>query len=183
MLNHAGGPRRRAACLNNLKQIITAIKTYAPHYDGSYPTHLAPDEDGRTSYRNLGILYPTYVTSLDVFSCPKSGDWMPKRATDAYDNKPFRPEEARYVSYAYGLNKNAKNRAWTEAAPTSTRILADRPATRTLAKRSNHKTDGRNVAYADGHVKWVSGKAPLDADPENAGPNAHGTGPDWWSER
>jgi prepilin-type processing-associated H-X9-DG protein len=174
---------RRRACLNNLKQTMTAILTYAPDYGGSYPTHTPPDKDGTTSYRDLGILYPTYLTSLEVVSCPSSGDQMPKRTNHGYDNKPFPPEEAKHLSYAYGLNKNAKNKAWTQSAPRTTRVLADRPAVRPLTKRSNHKTDGRNVAFADGHVKWVSGGASLDSDPDNPDPNAHGTGPAWWSER
>ncbi len=174
---------RRRSCLNNLKQITTGILTYTTDYGGSYPAHTAPGREGTTSFRDLGILHPMYVTSLDVFVSPSSGDRVPKRTTTAYDNKPFPAEEARHVSYAYGLNKNAKNKAWTQSAPRTTRVLADRPAARPLTKRSNHKTDGRNVAFADGHVKWVSGGAPLDSDPENPDSTAHGTGNDWWSER
>ena len=170
-------------CLNNLGQIMLGIKVYTDNYGGSFPTHLRPDEEGWTSYRDLGILYPDYVSSLEVFTCPSSGDNIPVRQTEAYDSKPFRAEEARHVSYAYGLNKNAKNKAWTEAAPIDTRVLADRHAARFLTEDSNHKTDGRNVAHADGHVKWVSGARPLDSDPENPDPTKHGTGPDWWSER
>ena len=173
----------RAGCLNNLKQVTTAIITYRWDYGGSYPTHTPPDKDGKTDCRDLGILYPMYLTSLEVLSCPSSGDRMPERTSDAYDDKPFLPEEAKHVSYAYGLNKNANNKAWTEAAPRATRILADRPAGRPLTKRSNHKLDGRNVAFADGHVEWISGAALLDSDPENPNPTAHGTGPDWWSAR
>jgi len=185
---HPGGPSResarRAACLSNLKQIMLGIKTYEVDYGGSYPTHLAPEQKGRTSYRDLGILYPNYVSSLDVFTCPSSGDRMPKdRTYDTYDSKPFPAQEAKQVSYAYGLNKNAKNKAWTEDAPATTRVLAGRPATRRLTKRSNHGKLGRYVAYADGHVKWISGAAPLDSDPENPDPTQHGTGREWWSER
>jgi len=176
-------PYRGAACLNNLKQIITAIKVYAEDYGGSYPTHLGPEEEGRTSYRDLGILYPTYATTLHVFTCYSAGDQMPKRTSDVFDNMPFRPSEAKHVSYAYGLNKNAKNKAWTDAAPATTRVLADRHASRALTIRSNHKTDGRNVAFADGHVKWIGGVAPLDSDSDWPDPTKHGTGPDWWSER
>jgi prepilin-type processing-associated H-X9-DG protein len=179
------GPKRRISCQNNLSQIIKAIKMYTMDYGESYPTHIPPTQIGETDYKDLGILYPGYVTSLDVFTCPSSGDKMPSRQdpSGARDNKPFPPEEAKHVSYAYGLDKNARNKAWTEAAPLTTRVIADRHATRTLTKRSNHKTDGRNVAFVDGHLTWISGKAPLDSDPENPDPTKHGTGPDWWSER
>jgi hypothetical protein len=174
---------RRAGCMNNLRQVTLAILTYASDHGGSFPTHLGADEAGQTDYTDLGILYPSYLSSLEVFTCPTARDRIPKRTTDAYDNKPLQPEEARHISYAYGLNKNAKNKAWTSSAPATTRVLADRDASRVLTKHSNHKTDGRNVAHADAHVKWIPGSAPLDSDPENPDPNAHGTGPDWWSER
>jgi len=181
---HRTHSRRRAPCLSNLKQIMLGIKTYTPDYGDSYPTHLGPEESGRTSYRDLGILYPNYVSSLEVFTCPQSGDRMPKnRAGGPHDGKPFLPREAKHVGYAYGLNKNAKNKAWTEDAPSDTRVLGDRPATRSLTRRSNHKMDGRNVAYADGHVRWISGTAPLDSHPESLDPSKHGTGREWWSER
>ena len=170
-------------CIHKLKQITMAIQTYAQDYGGYYPSHLEPDEQGLTTFADLGILYPTYITSLDLFTCPNSGDHMPERISEGEDNKPFLPDEAKNISYAYGLNKNAANKAWTTAAPATTRILADRHATRALTKKSNHKTDGRNIAFADGHVKWIPGGASLDSDPGNPDPNAHGTGPDWWSER
>jgi prepilin-type processing-associated H-X9-DG protein len=181
--SHSRELARRAGCMNSLKQVTMAILTYASDHGGSSPTHLKADETGRTSYRDLGILYPLYVNSLDVFTCVSADYHLPARTTDAPDNKPFSQKEAKHVSYAYGLNKNARNKAWTSSAPATTRILADRHASRALTKKSNHKTDGRNVAFADGHVKWIPGKAPLDSDPENPDPNAHGTGPDWWSER
>ena len=182
-LSRARESARRTACLNNLKQVMTAIKTYSPDYDEYYPTRAQPGDAITTSthYEDLGILYPTYVTSLDVYTCPSSGDKMPRRDTDAYDNKPFRKNEAQQVSYAYSYNGLSKNLPWTEAAPSTTRILADRHATKALQSDSNHKMDGRNVAFQDGHVKWVSGKKALETDPDNPDPKI--SGKSWWSER
>lgn len=178
------GGGRRFSCVGNLRQLMLGIINYASDYHGSFPTHIPPGEGGRTTYRDLGILYPSYVSSLQVFTCPQSRDRMPEDpAGTLHDTKPFPPHLARNVSYAYGLNKNANNKAWTDDAPHTTRVLADRPAARVLTKRSNHKTDGRNVAFADAHVRWISRPAPLDSDPENPDPTKHGTGPDWWSER
>lgn len=179
------GPRRRPACLSNLKQIMLGIKTYTPDYNEWYPTSAGEDEaiNVRSHYKDLGILYPDYVSSLDVFTCPSSGDRMPKdRADDTYDAKPFRPREARQVSYAYGYNgMGDKNKAWTEAAPSETRVLADRHASKTLQPDSNHKLDGRNVAFADGHVKWISGRAKLLTNPDH--PDSKFRKACWWSER
>jgi len=183
-LSRARESARRAACLNNLKQLITAIKTYTPDYDEYYPTSAEPGQSISVSdhYKDLGILYPMYCPALDLFTCPSSGDKMPRRRLDGtYDNKPFRDSEARQVSYAYSYNGSGRNVAWSEAAPSTTRILADRRATRELTPRSNHKMDGRNVAFADGHVKWVSGRRKFLTDPDH--PDHRISNKSWWSER
>jgi len=184
-------PRRRMACHSNLMQIITAIKTYSPDYDGYYPTSAAPGKEINvaTHYRDLGIIFPTYCTSLDVFTCPSSGDkmprhraWRPGLKTVVNAHKPFPKDEARQVSFAYSYNgAGGKTLPWTEAAPSTTIILADRPAGKTLTKRSNHRVEGRNVAYADGHVKWIPGKEKLRTDPDNRDPKI--STQSWWSER
>lgn len=184
-LSRARESARRAACLNNLKQIMTGIKTYSPDYDEYYPTSARTDQNitPTTHYKDLGILYPTYVTSLDVFACPSSGDKVPKRTGTAgtNDNKPFQDREAKQVSYAYSYNGLTGQKAWTEAAPSTTRILADRTATVPLTSNANHKMDGRNAAFQDGHVKWVSGKEKLLTDPDN--PDSKINNQSWWSER
>ncbi len=185
-LQRARESARRAACLSNLKQIMLGIKTYTPDYNEWYPTDAAPGETVSVGshYKALGILYPNYVSSLDVFTCPSSGDKMPSPADDrsSYDGLPFRPEECKVTSYAYGYNgETANNKAWTESAPTETRILADRHATKVLQTDSNHKLDGRNAAYADGHVKWVSGKDTLKTNPDH--PDSKMRKESWFSER
>ena len=175
---------RRVACLGNLKQVITAIKTYSPDYGECLPTSATRGKEinVETHYRDLGILFPTYITSLDCFTCPLTRDRMPRRTTDAYDNKPFRDAEAAQCSYAYSYNgTNGQNLVWTEAASSTTRILTDRHAGKELTKGSNHKTGGRNVAYQDGHVKWISGSERLITDPENPDPRVNRQS--WWSER
>ncbi|MDP2895314.1 MAG: DUF1559 domain-containing protein [bacterium] len=187
-LSRARESARRAACLNNLKQVITGIKTYSPDYNEYYPTSALPNASISisTHYEDLGILFPTYITSLDVFTCPSSGDRMPRRddATGSFDNKPFRPNERTQCSYAYsydGSTGGGSNRAWTESAPSTSRILADRVALTDATSTSNHKMDGRNAAFADGHVRWVSGKTKLKTDPDN--PDSKINQQVWWSER
>ncbi len=184
-LSRARESARRSACLNNLKQVMTGMKTYSPDYDEYYPTSAQPNANinQATHFRDLGILYPTYVTSLDVFTCPSSGDKIPRRTgtTDVDNNKPFKDREANMVSYAYSYNGLTGQKAWTEAAPSTTRILADRSAKDVLQTSSNHKLDGRNVAFQDGHVKWVSGKEKLYTDPDN--PDSKVNTQVWWSER
>jgi hypothetical protein len=74
---------RRAKCASNLKEIIVGIREYAMEHDGYYPTIAEPGQSIIVShhYKDLGILYPGYVGSLDVFTCPSSGDRMPKRTS------------------------------------------------------------------------------------------------------
>lgn len=175
---------RRAKCASNLKKIITGTRVYTKEHDGYYPTSAEPGEAISVSqhYKDLGILCPGYVNCLDAFTCPSSGDKMPRRVDDTYDNKPFRAIEANQVSYAYSYNGiGGRNVAWTEAALSTTRILADRHASRELDSSSNHWLDGRNVAYADGRVKWILTRARLYTNPDH--PDAKYRRECWWSER
>jgi len=187
-LQRARESARRAACLSNLKQIMLGIKTYSPDYNEWYPTDAAPGETISIGnhYKALGILYPNYVSSLDVFTCPSSGDKMPKERDDnTYDGMPFRQNEANAMSYAYGYDgtSGGSNKGWTEAAPSETRVLADRHATKALEASSNHKMDGRNAAFADGHVKWISQDrtSKLRTNPDH--PDSKMRKEAWWSER
>ena len=172
---------RRAQCGNNLRQIALAISMYATSFEGSYPT--SASGKGTTRYEDLGILYPDYLSDLEVFACPSSSDRMPRRAGSEDNGKPFSKESERNnVSYAYGLNKQAQNKAWTEStARSAVRILCDHTY-RELTVEANHKRDGRVVACADGHIEWVSGAAPLDHDPDNPDPKYRGSD-GWWDER
>jgi len=189
---------RQVACLSNLKHIMTAIKTYSPDYGECNPTSAPRGKEinVETHYRDLGILYPTYMSSLEMFTCPSTRDRMPRprknrqyrlhlnqRGDEVFHaHKPFLDEEADQVSYAYSYNGAAgRNLVWTEAAPSTTIILADRHANRELTSRSNHKREGRNVAFQDGHAEWISGSERLLTDPENPDPNIRTQC--WWSER
>ncbi len=187
-LQRARESARRAACLSNLKQIMLGIKTYTPDYNEWYPTDKAPGDaiSSSTHYKALGILYPNYVSSLDVFTCPSSGNKMPSgssgRQDSSHDGENFLTNEAAQTSYAYGYNgEGSKDVGWTESAPTETRILGDRKASTDLTSDSNHKLDGRNAAFADGHVKWISGKGKLLTNPDS--PDSKIRSQAWWSER
>jgi prepilin-type processing-associated H-X9-DG protein len=185
MLHRTHHTADRAACLNHLHLIMAAIEAYAADYDGYFPTSAEPNEpiQTRTHYRDLGILYPRYIEALEIFVCPHSGDMMPKqRANNTHDSKPFLNAEAGQVSYAYSYDGSSEeNLPWTEAAPCTTRILADRPASKDISRHRNHKIIGRNVAFHDGHVAWVSGKKKLLTDPDNPDPKV--ANKCWWSER
>ena len=68
-----------------------------------------------------------YLTSMESFKCPSSSSGIPS-AADAGD----------YL-YKAGL---------TESADSDTAIACDKP--------ENHKSQGGNILYVGGHVKWQS---------------------------
>jgi len=182
-LQRARESARRAACLSNLRQIMLGIKNYSQNYNEFYPTSKKPDESvsSGSHWQDLGILYPEYVSSLDVFTCPSSGDRIPRREDISRDGKPFK-SSGEPVSYAYGYNgEGGTPKVWTEAAPTETRVLADRFASKDLTTDSNHKLDGRNAAFADAHVRWISGRGKLLTNPDH--PDTKQRRESWWSER
>jgi prepilin-type processing-associated H-X9-DG protein len=174
---------RRAKCRDNLRQIMLAIKSYASDFDGSYPTSAEPDQSigVGSHHKDLGILYPHYVSSLDLFTCPSCRDRMPnRRRGHIYDGKPLSLIEATQLSYSYGYDgSTGRNRPWTQAAPLETKILADRPASQPIHAHSNHSLEGRNVAFADGHVKWIPGKKKVPTNPHHPDPKLRGES--WWS--
>jgi prepilin-type processing-associated H-X9-DG protein len=194
-------PRHEASrltmCLNNLKQLGKALKMYSQDFGERYPWHVGVSNPAE-AWRDLALLFPSYDSGWDSFRCPSSKDqpFEPKSASGDKRDYPFEPllpantKEA--ISYAYGLDARdpANPTAWTEEAPSTTRLLADKKAGVGLTERSNHKTDGRNVLYQDGHVQWKSGTAALDPDETNdevgppQAPDAQ-SAPDyraWWSD-
>jgi prepilin-type processing-associated H-X9-DG protein len=91
---------------------------YAADYDGKYT-------------EKLSDLYPDYVTSLDVFTCPSAG------------GPPITRKEDIDSLTSYVLRKGL-----TEASPPDEVLIYE--------SLENHRGDGGNAAFIDGHVKWMS---------------------------
>jgi len=182
---------QRDSCRNNIKQIGLALKQYTQDYDDRYPWNVGATNPAE-AWRDLGMLYPNYNSGWRSFLCPYSQDRMftPKGALGELDRHPLQPlvsaNSHEVISYAYGIDaRDPKGPvAWTEAAPSTVRILADKKAGVALTKRSNHKLDGRSVLYHDGHVKWRAGEGPMDPDAEDDTVGAPGAKKyrAWWSD-
>jgi len=163
---------RRASCQSNLKQIGLGFMMYVQDYDERLPTSTNnaagsftwPDGTvSARSYWNLKI-YP-YVKSIQIFSCP-SADHQWKGGPDS--------------GITYGVNSilfySATDIGPSLASidnPSQTLLLADSENTTnstlgnytisqfftTTATRgfvSDRHLNGGVIAFADGHVKWLS---------------------------
>ena len=76
-LQRARGAAQRASCLNNLKQLGTALASWYGDHDQALPYH----SNGRTGHstgakgaRSWDQLWPGYMSSVEIFKCPADGN-------------------------------------------------------------------------------------------------------------
>ncbi len=194
--------RLRPRCMNNLKHIGLALKQYALDNNETFPWG---GPETKPSCRFFGMLYPDYLSTLEVFRCPQSRDRiMDIKSCQPRPANPFTVLACRSgLSYAYGHNRG---NPWAEKAASTVRIAADKYTISDYSKKapkgkpSNHQGDGRNVVCLDGSAKWDNNKGMLEADPEwdvragmyiddpeyepdyESDPEYDQTGPEWWSD-
>jgi prepilin-type N-terminal cleavage/methylation domain-containing protein/prepilin-type processing-associated H-X9-DG protein len=173
---------RKSSCQSNLKQIGLAVQQYAQDYDETYPglyisspsavSYVLPNG---TNYTSQYVLWPTliypYVKNIQVYNCPSCNH----RWTGTYSG-----------TMCYGINMysfGGSGRAMASinypselmyfadvnpSANNSYRITtSDSPADTDSDGIDDYKIDkrhseGANVCYADGHVKWIK----INAVPE-----------------
>jgi len=123
---------RRAACLNNEKQIMLALIQYAGDHDDKYP-------------ETLGILLKErYLNTHKVFICPSSGRGGQFRSVFPPGNLADLPlEELRKIDE---LADFVLVKGVSHADDADTIIIYE--------KNGAHGGEGRNVGFNDGHVKW-----------------------------
>ena len=168
---------RRASCQSNVKQLTLAMKQYSQDFRETYPWRKAVDSPG-DAWCDLGLLYPNYASGFSAFLCPSAKDRPFTPDLDILEGDPgtcanFSPTNTRRViSYSYCYDSSGgRPMPWTENAKSTVRILADKKAGIEIegpdATQANHKDDGRNVAYHDGHVKWKAGAKGIDPDEDD----------------
>src|SRR5439155_1160890 len=125
-LNRARETANRVKCASNERQIGMAIMLYANENKGKYP----PD---------LGTLLRTQDITVEVFTCPSSGNTIPPEVkTGPMDVQVAWVNGS--ASYVY-LGAGMKNTAGAE------QVVA-------YEKEDDHDQDGMNILYGDGHVEW-----------------------------
>ncbi len=149
---------RRAACLSNLKQIGLAWHMYSQDYDEQFP---ADTNTSAVTLTGSVALIENYMDAPKVFLCPSGGETAATNVTSiATDN----------ITYAFflGLSEIASS-DWAIALDDCKgqgNVDADSSGTNTftLQDDDNHGTDGVNILYVDGHVKWEAADSSDDVE-------------------
>ena len=146
---------RRAACLNNLKQIGLGIAMYADSYNGRMPQDLASNPTLAGSYNLLSNV----ITSAKIFTCPS--DNAAKFQT-SYPLTNTVSSMAISYSYSVGLiwedqpdsiialdrmGKSVSAAGYTKGAKWSSSGSAP---------GAPHKDAGGSVLFNDGHASWAN---------------------------
>ncbi|HOK56071.1 MAG TPA: DUF1559 domain-containing protein [bacterium] len=159
---------RRGVCVSNLKQLGLALHMYAQDYDERFPTNI--DKNAPTGHDvavSLQLLTGqlnesdalkegvVYVKDPGVFVCPSSAETKSDTGLICQ----------RTCSYVYALplhEQTAQETAimadrWARSLSTANSALyAIESTTYDLETQDNHGTEGINVLYVSGNVKWVA---------------------------
>ena len=158
---------RQTSCLSNLKQIALAHLQYVQDYDERFLYGWNPVCACSSTWE--GFLVP-YIRNEQIFECPSGPGWTSWSSSgnyawmyDSMRNVKLATLGRRgdvaayylcfdsYVSYttADGNDGNSTSNEWTDN-------LYSLGASRTDAYRAFRHNDGANVAFVDGHAKWIA---------------------------
>ena len=192
----------RVSCRLNLRQIGIAMFIWAPEHENAYPWHIGRSNP-HEAWRDIGLLYPSYVADFQVFYCPGSTDEIPEKTAEARGESrlwaasdieviivpPASFDPSQVISYAYCFDaRNEARTSWKSNAPNTLRLSADKKAGITIEAddldKASHNAEGRNVLYLDTSVKWQAGLEALDPDEDDNDIGKPGTKnfSDWWSD-
>ncbi len=173
---------RQASCLSNLKQLSVGVLMYTQDYDETMPSFAqnTSNDDNWTKVTYWRGLIRPYVNNVKIYTCPSnpeyawSGDVLevagdPNRGIGGYSYYIF-----------FGLFHDVTT-AEIES-PASTIMLSDGARgidnPRTINTMSwglynpapyPFHSGGLNIAFCDGHVKWVQGSKVRPTDSTDGG--------------
>lgn len=140
-LNRARESARRIKCLNNVRQISVASHLYAADHREVFPS-------GDTIANWALELFPSYTEDFNMFLCPSLNTSGGSPVTDSTCD----------YAFVQGL---------MESDPADSFMLCDEPSSTVAATGrvvfsdtvSNHRSDGGNFGFVDGHVTWIPSNA------------------------
>jgi len=161
---------RRASCQSNLKQLGLGVAQYKQDYDERYPM----------SYYIVGTDYNTwaehlqpYLKSEQIFKCPSSTNVLALNGNTSLDSNKFDYAINASIAQGGGPSWNPFNGCLASATGPVHESEVQESVRTTLIIDANygvyvshHQVDsfglakrhleGYNIAFADGHVKWLN---------------------------
>mgnify|MGYP002411549292 CR=1 FL=1 len=158
---------RAASCQSNLKQLGLSVMQYTQDWDERYPTgDVGGDWVVATKGLNWASAIEPYNKSRQIYRCPSDGSTL--ASSYLYNNRGMTrvtlasvDEPARRLLIADGQSQNqdaanARTNAATNGGLNCDHNLWFR-SWRLFAqdRKIPRHTEGGNICYADGHVKWT----------------------------
>lgn len=163
-LSRARDSARRVKCKSQLSQFGKAMRMYSQdREDRAFPFEgqYLPGQEGNVGPDALAGLYPNYIPTFELFTCPSTKDKIKEKEELIWEN----------ISYGYldGLTPGAifANPTYvlmlnsiTEINPAITPLMWDDwdPATNQykLTKEDNHGEEGGHIMHVDMSVQWFN---------------------------
>ena len=157
---------RRASCQSNLKQIALAQMQYAQDYDEKLVPSAVYDNPKGLGYGTWMYVLQPYIKSVQIFTCPSVSNAVYSGTPNTTQNN---------TGYAYYNYVQGQALAVIDT-PASLAMFADAGVLPTPPYAANDHYysmnwdetvgdngvppdaahfDGANIAFADGHVKWL----------------------------
>ena len=149
VLGRARESARRVTCSSNLKQIGLGMLIYADENTARADSFPTDSGAGTGAKESLSKLYNAYVSNRELFSCPSlATDTSGLRTADIASTRDDSAGGDNLWSSSYGYDDS--------------KGLIDSPNAALMADNDNaadgigdnHKGQGSNVLYIDGHVDW-----------------------------
>ena len=144
---------RQSSCLSNLKQIATATLMYAQDYDETMPRYL---HSGINMTAQTAI--QPYMKNEQIWVCPSGSDFY-----YYYWDNPTGTGAVTGIKGSYGYNQHLSAYILADVErPAETGVWADcQERLVILHENSRYRTverhnGGGNLAYMDGHAKWLN---------------------------
>jgi len=147
--------KKLQACQSNLQKVFIAMDIYANDHTNAFPVVAG----ATTSEAALDPLVPKYTADTTAFICPSSGDEILQSGKSLASHR---------ISYAYYMGAKRTDSSLPLMSDRQVNVLPKTVGQPVFAPNgkgpgNNHKLDGGNFLFCDGHVESspATAKAPL----------------------